>query len=407
MTARRLPRWSELKPLLQPRRVTLNRVDRRLARAASIADLRGLARRRAPRAVFDYADGGAGDELSLRRSREVFRRLEFVPRALTDVSAIDTSADILGRPSAAPFAFAPTGFTRMMHTEGESAVVRVANRVGVPYALSTMGTISIEDFAAAAPEARRWFQLYLWRDRAASRDFVARAGAAGYEALILTVDTPIAGPRLRDVRNGLTIPPSLSAKTFAEGALHPAWWFDLLTTEPLQFASLSRFDGTVAELAGRLFDPTATIADLDWLRSAWDGPLVVKGVLDAAVARAVVDAGADAVVVSNHGGRQLDRAATPLEVLPSVVDAVGDRAEVYVDGGIMSGADVVAAAALGARAALVGRAYLYGLMAGGERGVRRAADILIQEVESTLALLGVPRVSDLRSDHVRFRPQAQ
>jgi L-lactate dehydrogenase (cytochrome) len=407
MTARRLPRWSELKPLLRPRRVALDPVDRRLAQAASIADLRGLARRRAPRAVFDYADGGAGDELSLRRSREVFRRLEFIPRALTDVSAVDTSVDILGRPSAVPFAFAPTGFTRMMHTEGEWAVVRVADRIGVPYALSTMGTISIEDFAAAAPQGRRWFQLYLWRDRAASRDFVARAGAAGYEALILTVDTPIAGPRLRDVRNGLTIPPSLSAKTFAEGALHPAWWFDLLTTEPLQFASLSRFDGTVAELAGRLFDPTATIADLDWLRSVWDGPLVVKGVLDATVARAAVDAGADAVVVSNHGGRQLDRAATPLEVLPSVVDAVGERAEVYVDGGIMSGADVVAAVALGARAALVGRAYLYGLMAGGERGVRRAADILIQEIESTLALLGVPRVSDLRSDHVRLRPRAQ
>ena len=266
-----------------------------------------------------------------------------------------------------------------------------------------MGTTSIEDLAAAAPDGRRWFQLYLWRDREASRDFVARAEAAGYEALVLTVDTPVAGPRLRDVRNGLTIPPSLSLKTFAEGALHPAWWFDLLTTEPLEFASLNRFDGTVAELVGRLFDPTATIADLAWLRSIWDGPLVVKGILDAADARAVVDAGADAVVVSNHGGRQLDRAATPLEALPSVVDAVGDRAEVYVDGGVMSGSDIVAAVALGARAALVGRAYLYGLMAGGERGVERAADILVREVASTLALLGVTRVSDLRADHVRIR----
>ena len=220
---------------------------------------------------------------------------------------------------------------------------------------------------------------------------------------MLTVDTPVAGPRLRDVRNGLTIPPSLSLRTFAEGALHPAWWFDLITTEPLEFASLNRFDGTVAELAGRMFDPAATIADLAWLRSAWDGPLIVKGIQTVDDARAVVDAGADAVVVSNHGGRQLDRAPTPLEVLPAVVDAVGDRAEVYVDGGILSGSDIVAAVAFGARAALVGRAYLYGLMAGGERGVQRAADILQHEVAGTLALLGVTRVSDLGRDHVRLR----
>ncbi|MDQ3029615.1 MAG: alpha-hydroxy-acid oxidizing protein, partial [Actinomycetota bacterium] len=306
-------------------------------------------------------------------------------------------------PSAAPWVFAPTGFTRMMHTEGESAVGRVAARTGVPYALSTMGTTSIEQLAAAAPDARRWFQLYLWRDREASRDFVARAQAAGYEALVLTVDTPVAGPRLRDVRNGLTIPPTLSLRTFAEGSLHPAWWWDLLTTEPLEFASLHRFEGTVADLVGTMFDPAASMADLAWLREAWDGPLVVKGIQTVADARAVVDAGADALVVSNHGGRQLDRAPVPLEVLPSVVDAVGDRAEVYVDGGILSGSDIVAAVALGARAALVGRAYLYGLMAGGERGVQRAAEILQQEVTSTLALLGVSRVSDLRRDHVRLR----
>jgi L-lactate dehydrogenase (cytochrome) len=403
MTARRLPRWSEVGPLLRPRRTVLNTTDRRLAGTASIADLRVLARRRAPRAVFDYTDGAAGDELALRRSRQVFERLEFNPHVLQDVSSVDTSTVILGRPAAAPFGFGPTGFTRMVHTEGEPAVARIAERVGIPYALSTMGTTSIEGLAAAAPDGRRWFQLYLWRDREASRDFVARAEAAGYEALMLTVDTPIAGPRLRDVRNGLTIPPSLSLKTFAEGALHPAWWFDLLTTEPLEFASLRRFEGTVAELAGRLFDPAATIADLAWLRSIWGGPLVVKGILNATDARAVVDAGADAVVVSNHGGRQLDRAATPLEALSSVVEAVGDRAEVYVDGGIMSGSDVVAAVALGARAGLVGRAYLYGLMAGGERGVGRAADILVQEVRSTLALLGVTRVSALRADHVRMR----
>jgi L-lactate dehydrogenase (cytochrome) len=403
MSARHWPRWSELAPLLRPRAVSLDPTERRLAGAASILDLRLLARRRAPRAVFDYTDGAAGGEISLRRSRQAYAQVEFQPHVLQDVSAVDTSTTILGRPAALPLAFAPTGFTRMMHTEGEPAVARVAARAGIPYALSTLGTTSIERLAAAAPDARRWFQLYLWRDRGPSRDFVARARESGYEAIILTVDTPVAGPRLRDVRNGLTLPPSLSVRTLAEGALHPRWWFDLMTTEPLEFASLTRFEGTVADLVGRMFDPGLAMADLDWLRSAWDGPLVVKGIQTVADARAVVAAGADAVIVSNHGGRQLDRAPTPLEVLPAVVDAVGDRAEVYVDGGILSGADVVAAVARGARAAFVGRAYLYGLMAGGERGVQRAADILQDDVARTLALLGVTRVRDLGRDHVRLR----
>ena len=403
MTVRRRPRWSELQPLLRPRKVPLRPTERRLATVASISDLRLLARRRAPRAVFDYTDGAAGEEISLRRSRQAYARVEFQPQVLQDVSAVDTSTMILGRPAAFPVVFAPTGFTRLMHTDGEPAVARVAARMGIPYALSTMGTTSIERLIAAAPGGSKWFQLYLWRDREASRDFVARARESGYEALVLTVDSPIAGPRLRDVRNGLTIPPSLSLKTFAEGSLHPAWWFDLITTAGLEFASLNRFDGTVAELAARMFDPAATIADLAWLRSAWDGPLIVKGVQTVDDARAVVDAGADAVIVSNHAGRQLDRAPTPLEVLPAVVDAVGDRAEVYVDGGILSGGDIVAAVAFGARAALVGRAYLYGLAAGGERGVQRAADILHEDVLSTLALLGVIRVSDLERGQVWLR----
>jgi L-lactate dehydrogenase (cytochrome) len=402
MTARRLPRWSELRPLLQTRDLRLDPTERRLGKGASIADLRALARRRAPRAVFDYTDGGAGDEIALRRSRQAFTRVEFQPTVLADVSAIDTSTTILGRPAALPLVFAPTGFTRMMHAEGEPAVARVAARTGIPYALSTMGTTSIERLAATA-EGRRWFQLYLWRDREASRDFVVRAREAGYEALVLTVDTPVAGARLRDVRNGLTIPPSLSLRTVTEAALHPAWWFDLLTTEPLEFASLNRFEGTVAQLAAKMFDPAATIDDLGWLRSVWDGPLVVKGIQTVADARSVVAAGADAVIVSNHGGRQLDRAPTPLEVLPAVVDAVADRAEVYVDGGIMSGGDIVAAVAFGARAVLVGRAYLYGLMAGGERGVQCTADILRDEVVATMALLGLTRVSDLGREHVRLR----
>jgi L-lactate dehydrogenase (cytochrome) len=401
---RRVPRWSEFSELIQPRRLPRGATERRLARAATIGDLRELARRTVPRAVFDYTDGAAGAEISLRRSREAFQRVEFCPRVLRDVSVVDPSTTLLGAPSALPLVFAPTGFTRLMHTEGESAVGRVAERIGVPYALSTMGTTSIEALAGAAPRARKWFQLYLWRDREASAALVARAAAAGYEALVLTVDTPVAGPRLRDVRNGFSIPPALTLRTVANAAVHPRWWIDLLTTPPLEFASLRSWGGTVADLVDRVFEPAATVADVGRLRASWPGALVVKGVQGVDDARAVVDAGADAVVVSNHGGRQLDRAATPLEQLPAVVAAVGDRAEVYVDGGVLDGADVVAAVALGARACLVGRAYLYGLMAGGERGVQRAADILTNEVTRTMQLLGAASVAELTGELARLRP---
>ncbi|MFD2094228.1 alpha-hydroxy acid oxidase [Blastococcus deserti] len=403
MVQRRMPRWSEVREVVRPRPLVGNATERRLAAAVTVEDLRELARRRVPRAVFDYTDGAAGAEISLRRSREAFERVEFCPSVLRDVSSVDPSTTVLGAPAALPLAFAPTGFTRLMHTEGETAVARVAERAGIPYALSTMGTTSLEEVAAAAPGSRRWFQLYLWRDREASAALVDRARAAGYEALVLTVDTPVAGPRLRDVRNGFTIPPSLTLRTMANAAVHPRWWVDLLTTEPLEFASLRSWGGTVAELVDRVFEPAATLADVRALRETWAGPLVVKGVQGADDARAVVDAGADAVIVSNHGGRQLDRAPTPLEQLPAVVQAVGDRAEVYIDGAIMDGADVVAAVALGARAALVGRAYLYGLMAGGQRGVQRVADMFARDVVNTLQLLGVTSIAELTPDRVRLR----
>ncbi|MCW2531759.1 MAG: lldD [Blastococcus sp.] len=403
MVERRLPRWSELREVVRPRRPPGDATARRLARAATIGDLREIARRRVPRAVFDYTDGAAGAEISLRRSREAFERVEFRPRVLRDVSAVDPATTLLGAPAALPLVFAPTGFTRLMHTEGESAVGRVAERVGVPCALSTMGTTSVEALADAAPGARRWFQLYLWRDRDASAALVERALAAGYEALVLTVDTPVAGPRLRDVRNGFTIPPALTLRTMANAAVHPRWWVDLLTTPPLEFASLRSWGGTVAELVDRVFEPAAVLADVRTLRASWPGALIVKGILDVDDARAVVDAGADAVIVSNHGGRQLDRSPTSLEQLPAIVAAVGDRAEVYLDGGILDGADVVAAVAFGARACLIGRAYLFGLMAGGERGVQRAADILTREVTRTMQLLGVASVAELTPERVRLR----
>jgi L-lactate dehydrogenase (cytochrome) len=404
MVQRRIPRFSELKPLLRPAPFVRDATERRLARAASIADLRDIARRRTPRAVFDYTDGAADGELSLSRARDAWSRVEFSPSVLRDVSAVDTSREILGQRSALPFAFAPTGFTRMMGSEGEPAVAAVAEQVGIPYTLSTMGTTTIEDVAAAAPGARKWFQLYLWRDRSFAKDLVQRAEAAGYDTLMLTVDTPVGGNRRRDVHNGLTVPPALTLRTFVDGALHPRWWFDLLTTSPLSFASLESTEGTVADLINRVFDPALTMDDVVWLRSAWPGKLVIKGIQNVDDARRVVDEGADAVLLSNHGGRQLDRAPVPLELLPPTVQAVGGRAEVFVDTGIMHGADVVAAIAMGANAALVGRAYLYGLMAGGQQGVRKAVDILTGEIVRTLQLLGITHVDDLRAEHARIRP---
>jgi L-lactate dehydrogenase (cytochrome) len=383
-------------------RPELDRTKRRLANALVIEDLRTIARRRCPTAVFDYVDGAASDEISLRRARELFADLQFVPSVLHDVSDVDTTTSVLGSRSAQPFAFAPTGFTRLLHHDGERAVARVAQRRDIPYALSTMGTTSIEDVAATAPKARKWFQLYVWRDRAAASDLIARARQVGYEALILTVDVPVAGPRLRDARNGFTIPPKLKSKTMLNALVHPAWWVNLLTTEPLRFASLESWGGTLAELVDALFDPSMTIDDMEWLRSSWDGPLAVKGIQSVEDARRVVGAGADVVVVSNHGGRQLDRAPIPLRLLPDVVDAVGAQAEVWVDTGVMTGADVVAAIALGARITLVGRAYLYGLMAGGEAGVDRAAEILTAEVRRTMQLLGVRSIDELGPQHVQL-----
>jgi len=402
MTKRQMPKWSELAPLLKSQPKGGTRRQRKLAEDASVEDLRRRARRRTPRAVFDYVDGAAEGEISLGRSRRLFRDLEFRPNVLRDVSHADMSTTILGRDAAYPFGFAPTGFTRMMHNEGEAAVVRVAERTGIPYALSTMGTTTPEGVAAAAPEADKWFQLYVWRDREVSYSFVERAKEAGFSTLVLTVDLPVGGARLRDVRNGMTIPPSLSAKTVLDGAMHPNWWFNFLTTEPLSFASLDSLGGTVADSADRLFDPALNFEDVTWLREKWGGPIVVKGIQSVDDARRVVDLGADAVIISNHGGRQLDRSPVPLLLIAPMVAELGDEAEIFVDGGIMNGGDIVAAVALGARAAFVGRAYLYGLMAGGEDGVQRATDILTADVERTMKLLGVSSIDDLTPDHVQL-----
>ncbi|SOC55115.1 alpha-hydroxy acid oxidase [Ornithinimicrobium cerasi] len=401
--SRRVPSWSELRPLVQLRAPSLRPAAAALARAATIEDLRVLARRRTPRAVFDYVDGAAESELSLARSRQAFAEVEFRPRVLRDVSRVDAGVSILGVTSPVPVLLAPTGFTRMMHTQGEWAVARAAARAGVPFTLSTMGTVSVEDLATDVPDVQRWFQLYLWRDRAASRELVRRAGAAGFGTLVLTVDTAVAGQRLRDVRNGLTIPPALTARTLAGMALHPRWWGDLLTSEPIEFASLRSSGGTVAALVDRMFDPALTMADLAWLREEWAGRIVVKGVQHREDATELVELGVDGLVISNHGGRQLDRAVAPLDLLPEIRAAVGPDVPLLLDGGVLNGADVVAAVARGADAVMVGRAYLYGLMAGGEAGVDRALEILVSQVHRTLRLLGVTRTADLTPEHASRR----
>lgn len=399
---RRRPRWSEVSQFVAP---TLRR-DRAgpLGRVRTTADFERLAARRTPKAVFEYVSGAAERETALRRDRLAFDAVEFLPRVLRDVATVDTTTTVLGREVAFPVVLGPTGFTRMMRAEGEPAVARPAGRAGIPYTLSTMGTTSLEELAGQAPEVDRWFQLYLWRDRSRSQDLLDRAKGAGYRTLVLTVDVPVAGARLRDAYNGLTIPPRLSLRTLLDIARHPRWAYDALTTEPLTFASLGTAD-TLEQVINTVFDPSATIDDIAWLRSRWDGPVVVKGVQRVDDAKQVVTAGADAVVVSNHGGRQLDRAATPLRLLPEVVDALADDAEVYLDGGVRCGADVAAAVALGARAAFVARPYLFALMAAGEPGVDHLLRLLHGDYTRTLQLLGVTGTTELTRDCVRLLPR--
>ena len=397
---RRFPRPRDFVPLLRFRRPVLSPTQRRLERALTIWDLRKVAKRRTPRAAFDYTDGAADAELSLARARQAFCDITFHPAILRDVSVVDTSVEVLGARSALPFGIAPTGFTRMMQSEGEIAGATAAAAAGIPYTLSTMGTTAIEDVAAAAHDGRNWFQLYMWKDRDRSMALVDRAAAAGFDTLLVTVDVPVAGARLRDVRNGMTIPPTLSPRTVLNAIPRPAWWFNFLTTEPLAFASLDAWSGTVADLLDTMFDPTVTFEDLAWIKDQWPGKLVVKGVQNVDDAIKLADLGVDAVLLSNHGGRQLDRAPVPFHLLPEVKAAVGSQLEVHVDTGIMSGQDIVAAIAMGADFTLIGRAYLYGLMAGGRRGVDRAIQILDTDIQRTMRLLGVTATTELNPDHV-------
>ena len=399
---RRFPGVKELAGLMRFRKPIFNGRKRRLTRALTIYDLRDIAKRRTPQAPFDYTDGGADSESSLTRARSTFERVEFQPRILRDVSVVDTSVVMLGKKASMPIGIAPTGFTRMMQTEGEYAGATAARDAGIPYTLSTMGTRSIEDVARIAPDGRNWFQLYMWKDRDRSMALVDRAKAAGFDTLVLTVDVPVAGARLRDVRNGMTIPPSLTSRTVLNALPRPAWWLNFLTTDPLKFASLDSWKGTVAELLDSMFDPTVTFEDLKWIRNQWDGNLLVKGIQNVDDAVLAQKAGADAISLSNHGGRQLDRAPVPYLLIPEVRQAVGKEFEIHADTGIMHGADVVACIAAGANFTWIGRAYLYGLMAGGKEGVDRSLEILRTQMVRTMKLLGVCSLEELNPSHVKL-----
>ena len=400
----RIPRWSEIRELAQFEPPNLNSRERALARAASLSDIRAIAKRFTPRAVFDYTDGSAGEELALLRQRQLFRSVEFRPTALVDVSNVDPSTTFLGTPVDLPIGFGPTGFTRMMHHAGEEATASVARDNNLAFVLSTLGTTSPEDLQRVAAGGNNWFQLYISKDRSITHDLLDRVESAGYSTIELTIDTPVGGIRRRDIRNGLTVPPKLTVSTALDMALHPTWVWNALTHEPLEFASLKNSEGTVGELLSRVFDASLTIDDVSWLRDRWPGKLIVKGVQSVTTSKELSAAGVDAIVLSNHGGRQLDRAPVPLELLPEIVAALPDDVEVYIDGGITSGTDIVAALAFGAQGTLVGRAYLYGLMAGGYDGVVRVLEILQKEIKTTMQLMGVTSVAELDPSMVCLRP---
>jgi isopentenyl diphosphate isomerase/L-lactate dehydrogenase-like FMN-dependent dehydrogenase len=399
---RQFPKPSELAPLLQFSLPTLRRKKRRLEKAYTIWDLRDIAKRRTPKGPFDYTDGSAESEVSLERARQAYRDLEFIPSILKDVSTADLTRTALGETFAMPVGIAPTGFTRMMQTQGEIAGARAAEKFGIPFTLSTLGTSTIEDVVAAAPDGRNWFQLYMWKDREGSMALVERAKRAGVKNLMLTVDVPAAGQRIRDYRNGLTIPPRLTAGTVINAIPRPAWWINFLTTPSIEFASMKNWEGTVGELLDYMFDPTMTWEDLKWIRQQWDGTLTVKGIQNLEDAKKAAKLGADAILLSNHGGRQLDRAPVMLHLLADIKKEFKKDYEIHIDTGIMHGADVLAAVALGAQFTYVGRAYLYGLMAGGQDGVERALEIMRTQMVRNMKLLGVNSLDELTPKHVRF-----
>lgn len=387
-----------------------NLAERALSRAANIDDLRRIAKRRLPGGIFDYYDGAALDEVTLQRNSTSFNDIEYRPRVLRDVSNVDLSTSLFGHNMTMPVMLSPTGFGRIAHSQGELAVARAARNAGLDYSLSTLATRSIEEIASV-DGLNKWFQVYTWRDRDMVKEMVVRARDAGYVGLQLTIDTPVFGRRERDVRRGFTLPPKIGPGTIIDGMLHPSWTLDFLRNDPITFAVVAErkdLNGetavTLSDYINSQFDPALSWDDVAWLRDIWDGALVLKGVQSAEDAVLAVDAGVDGIMVSNHGGRQLDGSPPVIELIEPISQAVDGRITVICDGGIRRGGDVFKALALGADCVSIGRAYLYGLGAAGERGVTMALDMIRNELSMTMALVGVTRIEDIHRDMVEWRP---
>jgi L-lactate dehydrogenase (cytochrome) len=390
-----------LRSVVRFRGIETDPVERRLARAASVDDLRLIAKRRLPGGVFDYIDGGAEDERTLAANRAAFGATGFRPRVLRGIEKVDLESSLLGTPLTYPLVLAPTGFTRIADPDGELAVARAAERAGLPYTLSTLGTRSIEEVRSVS-DGRLWFQVYAWRDRGLVREMVERAAAARYEALVLTIDTAMLGRRERDVRRGFSLPPTLGPGTVVDGVLHPSWTWAFVRSEPIRFANVvgrEVGDGaspvSLSDYINTQFDPALAWDDIDWLRSVWGGPIVLKGIQTVDDAKLAAERGVTAIALSNHGGRQLDGTPATFSLVAPVADAVGDRIEIICDGGVRRGSDIVKAVAAGATAAMAGRAYLYALGAAGERGVDRLLEWFHADLVRTMTLLGVGTVAEL------------
>ncbi|MBO0747540.1 MAG: alpha-hydroxy-acid oxidizing protein [Acidimicrobiaceae bacterium] len=391
--------------LLRPAQPRLPYGAQRLVHCFSIEDVANEARRRLPSGAMAYLDGGGEGEYTLQRNRAAFDLLEFVPDMPRDVSQVDTSTTVLGQRIPLPLVLSPIGGPRMFHHEGERAVARAARQAGIPYGLSTLATVSVEEIAATT-DTPLWFQLYVWGDRRDAKEALARAKAAGFSAVLLSIDTSVRSKREREKRAGLDLPnPHLTARTYLDGALHPSWSWHFLTSEQISFPNIGPPDHRSREKLTEMFDGTVSWNDLDWIRDRWEGKILVKGVIRPEEARRAVEAGLDGVVVSNHGGRQLDHLPATIDVLPEIADAAGDRLEVFVDSGFRRGSDIAAALALGAKAVLVGRAHLYGLAAAGEAGVSHCIDILAEELRMTMGLCGARNIAELDRKMIRRRQQ--
>lgn len=400
---RQFPDLPHFASLIEWKLPTLFRTRAKIARAVTIDDLAKIAKRKVPKVVFDYVEGSALDEVSYSRSRQVFNQVEFTAHTLRDVSKIDPTIEIFGKKVDLPILFSPTGYTRFMHHVGEPAVAAVAQENNMIYSLSTMGTTSPSELAEQVPDVRRWFQLYVMQNRKDSMSVIQQAKDSGFEALILTVDTPVSGIRVRDIRNGLTIPPRIRLSTVFAIAMKPVWWLNLFTTKKLEFAAFRGWNKSLVELAAAIFDPSTKFEDVKWLQSVWSGPIIVKGVQNLEDAKELAKMGIAGIILSNHGGRQLEKGPVPLELLPLVVKEVGANVDIYIDGGVMSGQDAYAAVAMGAKAVFVGRAYLYGIMAGGERGVQKAVEILKRDFINTMALTGARNIAEVQKIGAKLR----